>query len=937
MIKAIILLITFSLFCHNFLTTAQQPVEVKAGNCKIIPNTLILKINRQNRHKFNKDGILNERMQHFSETIQISSLKKKFPFHTPPETDHNERGENLVDLSLIYELKYDSDLPVNKIAYFIQSDPAVEYCVPVSIQELLYDPDDPNTGSQYYLNSVNAFAAWDIHTGDTNVVIGITDTGVDIDHEDLAGNIKYNYDDPVNGIDDDNDGFTDNFRGWDMGDYDNNPQADVNDHGVWVSGLAAASTDNATGIAGTGFDCRFLPVKISNQDDMINTGYEGIVYAADHGCNIINCSWGGKVYSPFEQDIINYATFNRNALVIAAAGNDGAEINMYPACYENVLSIAGTNASDHLAGGSSYGIYTDICAPATSTYTTGNDNTYYTPYFGTSFSCPIAAGCAGIVRSYFPELSALQAGEKLRSTAYLLDTIPANTGYAGLLGSGRIDLYKALTETSMPSVRFEDVVFTDDDDDLFLADDIVYIKGIFKNYLATTSALYTTLSSSSPYISITGSSDYIGTLTMMGETDNYNDPFELNILSSVPWDQTIRLRLDLVDGEDYSAFQMMEFTANASYMDIDTNNITATITSEGRIGYNDSPYLYGNGFLFENGTTMLYEGGLMVGASIDQVSDCVRGEDDFCIISRAQKTPVPAISDMEITCTYNDENSGYPMGVEILQKTYAWDTEDNKDFIFIEYNIVNTSDETLEDIHAGIFADWDVMEFTLNRISYDEERRLSYCYYTGNGSCYAGMKLLSSEMINHFAIDNISGGGPNGFDITNGFSTMEKWQSLSSSWHTAGTEGSGNDIADVISSGPYTLFAGDTATILFALLAGESLYDLQNSADAAQELYDSLFTGIPALHSVSGGYNINIFPNPANYELKITAKISQRSEADVNITDNSGDLVMVIERNTLMQGKYKYNIDISSFSGGIYYVNLKTPDTVISKKLIITR
>ncbi|GAI36367.1 unnamed protein product, partial [marine sediment metagenome] len=130
---------------------------------------------------------------------------------------------------------------------------------PHYLPELLYTPDDPLNIYQYYLDTIKAYDAWEICKGDSNIVIGITDTGVDIDHEDLQGNIYYNYNDPINGIDDDNDGFIDNFRGWDLGENDNNPQWEINDHGVVVTGIAGARTDNGIGISGVGFKSRFLP------------------------------------------------------------------------------------------------------------------------------------------------------------------------------------------------------------------------------------------------------------------------------------------------------------------------------------------------------------------------------------------------------------------------------------------------------------------------------------------------------------------------------------------------------------------------------------------------------------------------------------------------------------------------------------------------------
>src|SRR5262249_48610015 len=152
--------------------------------------------------------------------------------------------------------------------------------------------------------------------GDTTVLIGIVDTGVQWDHPDLAANIWINPGEwgpdghggfkQSNGIDDDSDGYVDDYHGWDfMGadyanpvpDNDPGPHSTLLAHGTHVAGIADAATNNITGIAGVGFTCRIIPVKTSADNDnrgggpFIERGFEGIVYAADRGARVINCSW----------------------------------------------------------------------------------------------------------------------------------------------------------------------------------------------------------------------------------------------------------------------------------------------------------------------------------------------------------------------------------------------------------------------------------------------------------------------------------------------------------------------------------------------------------------------------------------------------------------------------------------------------------------------
>ena len=139
----------------------------------------------------------------------------------------------------------------------------------------MYQPNDPSADSvtQYHLKNIQAYLGWAISKGDTNTVIGIVDTGTDWDHPDLQDNIKHNYADTIDGVDNDNDGYIDNYRGWDLGENDNDPSSSVSSfgvhHGTGVSGIAAATTDNSKGVAGVGFKCKFLPVKIFNDNNQL--------------------------------------------------------------------------------------------------------------------------------------------------------------------------------------------------------------------------------------------------------------------------------------------------------------------------------------------------------------------------------------------------------------------------------------------------------------------------------------------------------------------------------------------------------------------------------------------------------------------------------------------------------------------------------------------
>ncbi|WP_460504084.1 S8 family serine peptidase, partial [Hymenobacter agri] len=314
-----------------------------------------------------------------------------------------------VELRSIYQFSTAADL--NKARAVLLATGAVEYVEPLYIRQPQYQPNDPLadstltslTASQYYLKQVKAYRAWDITRGDSSIVIGITDGGVRLTHLDLAPQIKHNYADPINGIDDDRDGYVDNFTGWDLANNDNDPGYDINIvHGTLVAGVSSARADNGLGLAGLGNRCRFLPLNIyPNTPTGTFAGIEAVVYAADHGCQVINMSWGGPGgFSQFEQDAMTYAAVNRNAVLIGAAGNTNADLDFYPASYQHVVSVSGVDNNDVKVGSATFSHRVDLTAPGVSILTTygyhlanggGPADNDYTAVGGTSFAAPLVA------------------------------------------------------------------------------------------------------------------------------------------------------------------------------------------------------------------------------------------------------------------------------------------------------------------------------------------------------------------------------------------------------------------------------------------------------------------------------------------------------------------------------------------------------------------
>jgi subtilisin family serine protease len=285
-----------------------------------------------------------------------------------------------------------------------------------------------------------------VEAGSAAVVVGILDSGVDIDHTDLIGNLwKNTGETPGNGKDDDNNGFIDDYDGWDFEGNDGDPRSS-NGHGTNVSGVVAARTDNGFGVSGIaggiggGTGVRMMPVKVGTFGPQGSILDEAILYATDNGADIITMSLSVGPSAAIDAALAD--AYARGVFIDCASGNSGGGSVSYPANNPNVMAVGATDHNDARASFSQYGSDLEVVAPGVNILTTtpGNGTTTTS---GTSFSAPGVAGVAALMLSRNGGLTNDQIRQSLKDTA---DDVGAS-GYDLQTGWGRINARSAVDAT----------------------------------------------------------------------------------------------------------------------------------------------------------------------------------------------------------------------------------------------------------------------------------------------------------------------------------------------------------------------------------------------------------------------------------------------------------------------------------------------------------
>ena len=891
-------------------------------------------INNFSNEKFN---IVN--LDNSFEKFNVTGVKQLHPLRKNKFTV----GDDI--LSMIFRVEYSSGVDPVELSKVImdRNGDILDWIEPANVNKADYIPNDPMMGSQWHISKILSTQAWDICKGDTSIIIGIVDSGTDFDHPDLAANIWRNWGEiPNNNIDDDNNGFIDDWRGWDFYSNDNDPQIyGGNPHGSHVCGDASEVTDNGIGGAGIGYKVKLMITK--HTDDVSPEGLlyytdNGIVYCYQNGAKVINCSFGSSSYSSYDQTVMTNA-WNAGAMVVASAGNDGANVPRYPASYTNVVSVAASDQNDNKASFSNWHSTVDITAPGVGIYSTVYDNTYAT-WDGTSMASPITAGTIALIRSLHPTWTPAQVLTRLQLGVDSIYT--QNPSYVGLLGSGRVNAFKCLAEKpilSLVSYMHNDSIYGNNDK-VYDINEIIPIAVTVKNEWLAGTNVSLRLTTTDSAVTIVTDSIYIGNIAQYNGVYNgtFANAFKVKANSSCPFDRTVTFKLDYSStAYTKNGANTFTITFRQGYAVHTINNLKLCLTKDGAIGKKCEAY--GTGLQIGSGTVnQIFEAGLMIGKSSTQVSDvCRKGDNppyntsdtDFVSLSAYTINTPGTISGQDGSGSYNDNGAGTnKIGITVNQQSFAWNTANDQDYILLRYNITNNNTTALNNIYVGIYIYFEPNATVGGNISsLDTINKLGYTFNQSSPNPYLGCALLTDQTVNFKALTATS--------IFDGFTTAEKWQALSSGISVPILGPGTNPF--VISGGPITIAPNATVRVGYAIVRGDDFNDLKTKTITARNKYNSvgikpISTIIPMKYELDQNY-----PNPFNPTTKIKFALPKNDFVKVKIYDILGKEITSLVNENLSAGFYEIEFNGSNLSSGMYFCKIETQYFNDVKKMMLIK
>ena len=831
------------------------------------------------------------------------------------------------------------------------------------------------------------------------VVVGDIDTGISLTHPDLVGRLWVNPGEiPGNGLDDDGNGFIDDVHGYDLGVDDGNPDDDApgGGHGTHTAGTVVG--DGSGGIVtGMAPGARIMALKVWQEDG--TGGSLGMIWAAEqycveNGARIITMSLGIPGYvAPIFMRNERYNCNNiRDAgvLLVNSAGNDHGdaftlppiEINLtarvpapwnaLPVPYSSTGGVLTVGASgykdDSYYPGSSQGpvnwgnvdpwldwafdpgpglVKPDIAAPGTRINSTVRTGGYSgDTWTGTSMACPHVAGVAALMLQKNPTLSPAGLDSLLELSAVDLGA----PGKDNIYGSGRLDAFAAVSAVpgiAAANLSYTGIVPDHDGDGVLDPGQTSPVAFTLQNVSPTVAAVAVSARLAvkpDEFVTVADGSAAFGDMSAGGgKGDNLADPFLLDVDPEAPQGHPFTMLLTIETGAFARTFDIPWYVGLPEHRTHDIGNIFLTVTDQGVLGYLGQDGAEGQGMGVIGGPSSLFIGSFWAGTGPDYICnndyDGLGKEVHEWVVSNAKddngrvRDLGANSSDQTFRSIFHDGGHASPLPLFVEQNSFAFTGPPNDDFVILDYALTNQSGEPVANLFAGVYCDFDIDDSTVNQGGTDPGRNLAYIY-SGEGPYYGIAVLDSLPAVNLTMVNN-----PTYVYTEYTIEDQDKFDLISGGIRQP--NGQRPDDWSLLVSTALSLDPGETGTVVFAMLYGETLADLQANTDAAFAAYsllDPLTDEVP-VKFVRLDQNI---PNPFNPLTRITFELGKAGPVDLAVYDLRGLRVRTLMTGERPAGPGEFFWDGTDDRGralpsGIYLYRLSAPVGDVSRKMTLVR
>ncbi len=832
----------------------------------------------------------------------------------------------------------------------------------------------------WQVTKIDADDAWAMGYDGSGVVVAIFDTGVDYTHPDLSGRMWHNPDDPIDGSDNDGNGFVDDYYGADFYDGDGDPMDNPSSihHGTMCAGMVAGDGTSGT-TTGSAPGATIMAIRVGDGSNFVSGSDEvaAFQYALEHGAQVGSMSYGSyptNSVKDYYRYVMNNTFGTAGVVICVAAGNGDGSGGHYSVPYDisspadvpppwyrhadssppgPVIAVGATTTSDAWASWASRGptqwdftgyygswhdypaadrlMKPDVAAPGEWVITTEYGGGYtYTD--GTSFSCPLTAGVVALMLSKNASLTPLEIDSILEATAKDVDD-PGRDNYTG---AGRVDADSALMLVSgkalvVDSVRIDDAGTGDGDGNIDPGETANFV--IFLRNAATQPAPGVTLTLTSvtnPHVTIVDGSSSYGTIAAGETRSNTADHIVLSVSPTARYTEYCKCYVTLADAEGYSKPDSFAFRVGVYPLVFRYQDTLATLllgfTDFGTIGY---PTFGNLAWPWpSDSTNLLYVGEVMVGESDAYVAD---GMEEFWPFDTIEFIYGGSVGDVEAFTTYIDTTNTY----QIYQYSYSWRSAPNNDFVIFFFRIHNFGSTTISNALAGFYCDFDIPPYDTNYAQLSSSDEWGYMYHSASGK-YVGVVALDG-FVRGSVVDNptyVYGSDVGGM----GWTDQVKWNFLSGTYsQSSGT--SPSDYSLILAFGPFTIEPGGYESFAAAVVAGGGLSDFQNNATQAKDVY-SVYSAAMGCGGAKPRDVVlfGVYPNPFNGVAEVRVALAAPKRVSVDVVDICGRVVQSFGELDLAAGMHRlaWRCD-EGLPSGMYLVRLRAGDETLLRRAFLVK